>query len=328
MIETSDGAVARLSDVATVTLVDSDENTQSFIDGVQTAIISISKSTEDDSIRVFERVEAMLDAERAAYPEPFDVAVISNFSELVEQRIDLIVENIVMGLILVFITMWLFFSLGEALWISAALPVSFLGSLYVMSVLGITINMISLIALLMAVGLIMDDSIVIAENIDKWRRKAPPLEAAAKGTMEVLPGVAASFLTTACVFGPLMFLSGQLGQVLKFIPMVLLITLSISLIEGFLILPHHLSHAKGGDMAQAKPRIAERCLEWVKERIVLPIATALIHGRYLTVGVVFAVLIMSIGLIASGTVKVIGFPASEGDTLVTRVALTLSLIHI
>ena len=70
----------------------------------------------------------------------------------------------------------------------------------------------------MAVGLIMDDSIVIAENIDKWRRKAPPLEAAAKGTMEVLPGVAASFLTTACVFGPLMFISGQLGQVLKFIP--------------------------------------------------------------------------------------------------------------
>ncbi|KEJ88869.1 efflux RND transporter permease subunit [Sulfitobacter donghicola] len=320
VIENPDGAVARLSDVATVTLVDSDENTQSFIDGMQTAIISISKSTEEDSIRLFERVEALLEAERAAYPAPFDITVISNFSELVEQRIDLIVENIVLGLILVFATMWLFFSLREALWISVALPVSFLGSLFVMSVLGITINMITLIALLMAVGLIMDDSIVIAENIDKWRRKAPPLEAAAKGTMEVLPGVAASFLTTACVFGPLMFISGELGQVLKFIPMVLLITLSVSLVEGFFILPHHLKHSSGASVS--KPRIAERGLEWLRERVVIPIATALVRLRYLTVGSVFAILILSFGLVASGAIKVIGFPASEGDTLVARVALT------
>ena len=322
VIENADGAVARLSDVATVSLVDSDENTQSFIDGSQTAIITISKSAEDDSIRVFERVDALLQAERDAYPAPFDIAVISNFSELIEERINLIVENIGMGLVLVFATMWLFFSLREALWISAALPVSFLGSLFVMSLLGITINMITLIALLMAVGLIMDDSIVIAENIDKWRRKAPPLEAAAKGTLEVLPGVAASFLTTACVFGPLMFISGELGQVLKFIPMVLLITLSISLLEGFLILPNHLSHSGKGNDAKAKPRMAERALNWLKERIVLPVATVLVRVRYLTVGSVVAILIMSIGLIASGSIQVIGFPATEGDTLVTRVALT------
>ena len=141
VIENPDGAVARLSDVATVTLVDSDENTQSFIDGSQTAIISISKSSDEDSIRLFERVNALLEAERAAYPAPFDITVISNFSELIEQRINLIVENIVLGLFLVFATMWLFFSLREALWISVALPVSFLGSLYVMSVLGITINL-------------------------------------------------------------------------------------------------------------------------------------------------------------------------------------------
>lgn len=320
VIENPDGAVARLSDVATVTLVDSDENTQSYIDGAQTAIISISKSSDEDSIRLFERVDALLEAERAAYPAPFDITVISNLSELVEERINLIVENIALGLTLVFATMWLFFSLREALWISVALPVSFLGSLFVMSTLGITINMITLIALLMAVGLIMDDSIVIAENIDKWRRKAPPLEAAAKGTLEVLPGVAASFLTTACVFGPLMFISGELGQVLKFIPMVLLITLSVSLVEGFLILPHHLKHSTTTSLS--KPRIAEQCLDWVKERIVLPVATALVHVRYLTVGSVVAILILSIGLIASGSIKVIGFPASEGDTLVTRVALT------
>ncbi|KAG1715253.1 Multidrug resistance protein MdtC [Nymphon striatum] len=168
-------------------------------------------------------------------------------SEIVGERIDLIVSNIAVGLVLVFVTMWLFFSLREALWISATLPVSFLGGLFLMSVLGVTINMITLIALLMAVGLIMDDSIVIAENINKWRLKASAKEAAARGAMEVMPGVLSSFLTTACVFGPLMFLSGEMGQVLRFIPLVLLLTLSLSLVEGFLILPNHLSHVPNVD---------------------------------------------------------------------------------
>ncbi|MEM8658413.1 MAG: efflux RND transporter permease subunit, partial [Pseudomonadota bacterium] len=188
VVENGSGGLVRLGDLAEITLVDSDENVQSYIDGAQTAIITITKSADEDSIRVFEAVDELLQAQRAAYPDPFKITVLNNLSELIEERILLIVENTVVGLVLVFATMWLFFSLREALWISAALPVSFLGGLFVMSVLGITINMITLIALLMAVGLIMDDSIVIAENIDKWRRKAPPLEAAAKGTLEVLPG--------------------------------------------------------------------------------------------------------------------------------------------
>ena len=322
VIENADGAVVRLSDLATVALVDRDENTQSSVDGAQAAIISISKNADDDTIRVFEQVNAVLEDERAAYPAPFDIAVLNNLSDLVEERITLILENIAMGLALVFVAMWLFFSLREALWISAALPVSFLGGLFVMSLLGITINMITLIALLMAVGLIMDDSIVIAENIDKWRKKADPLTAAAKGTMEVLPGVMSSFLTTACVFGPLMFISGELGQILKFIPMVLLITLALSLVEGFLILPHHLSHSGVVAQASAKPRPAERALEWVKQRVVMPLATACVRLRYLTLGTVVAILILSVGLIASGAVKVIGFPATEGDTVLARMSLT------
>ncbi|MEL6837820.1 MAG: efflux RND transporter permease subunit [Pseudomonadota bacterium] len=322
IIENGDGGIVRLSDLATITLVDSDDTLQSFIDGAQTAIISISKTSDDDSIDVFERVETVINAERASYPAPFDIAVINNLSDLIAERLTLIIQNIAMGLVLVFVTMWLFFSLREALWISATLPVSFLGSLFVMSMLGITINMITLIALLMAVGLIMDDSIVIAENIDKWRRKAPPLEAAARGTLEVLPGVMSSFITTACVFGPLMFISGELGQILRFIPMVLLITLAISLVEGFLILPHHLSHSGGKNDPSPDQRSAARGLDWVKEQIVMPAATFLVRLRYLTLGTVIAALMLCVGLVASGSIKLIAFPSTEGDTVVARVALT------
>ncbi|MBY6201452.1 efflux RND transporter permease subunit [Maritalea mobilis] len=322
VLENATGGLVRLRDIARVQLVDSDENMQSFIDGDQAAIISISKSSDQDSIRVFEEVDAVLQAERALYPAPFRLTVINNMTDIVQERLALIVGNIAIGLVLVFGTMWLFFSIREALWISAALPVSFLGGLFLMSVFGITINMITLVALLMAVGLIMDDSIVIAENIDKWRRKAGPLEAATRGTMEVMPGVLSSFLTTACVFGPLMFLSGDMGQVLRFIPMVLLLTLALSLVEGFLILPNHLSHAGKITAGDHERRPAARALEWVKERIVLPIAARLVALRYLTFGAVVGILILSVGLIASGQIKVIGFPTVEGDTVVARVALT------
>ena len=322
VLQNASGSFVRLRDLARVQMRDTDENTASYIDGDQAAIISVSKSKNTDSIRVFEAVNEILIAETAAYPDPFRITVTNNMTELVEERLNLISKNIVVGLVLVFITMWLFFSLGEALWISAALPVSFLGTFFVMSLLGITINMITLVALLMAVGLIMDDSIVIAENIDKWRKRVGPAEAASRGALEVLPGVTSSFLTTACVFGPLLFLAGDMGQVLRFIPMVLLITLGISLFEGFFILPHHLSHARLAQPKEKKPRLAERGLNWVKDRCVLPIASRLVSWRYLTLGSVFAILILSIGLIASGTVKMIGFPSTESDTLTIRFSLT------
>ncbi|MCP3972793.1 MAG: efflux RND transporter permease subunit [Rhodobacteraceae bacterium] len=322
ILEDDIGGLVRLRDIGQVALVDSDENLQSFIDGQRTAILQITKSAEADIIRVSAAVETVLAAERARYRDPFTLTVINNVSDIVDEQIDLIMGNIVLGLALVFGTMWLFFSLREALWISAALPVSFLGSLYLMSLFGITINMITLVALLMAIGLIMDDSIVISENISKWRTRVGPVEAATKGTLEVLPGVLSSFLTTACVFGPLMFLSGDMGQTLQFIPMVLLLTLAVSLVEGFFILPHHLSHVGHVDPKEHDNRASARAMEWVKERAVLPVATWLTSWRYLTFGTVLAALVLAIGLVTSGQVKVIGFPSSEGDTIIARIALT------
>lgn len=320
VLQNENGGIVRLRDLAEVRIVDSDEDTQSFVNGAQTAIIQIMKASDGDSIRIFDRVAAILESERARYPAPFDITVINNLTEVVQERLTLIVNNVGLGLLLVLGVMWMFFSLKEALWISATLPVSFLGGLFLMSVFGVTINMITLIAFLMAVGLIMDDSIVIAENIDKWRGRVGAKEAAWRGTQEIMPGVLSSFLTTACVFGPLMFIEGDLGEVLKYIPVVLLLTLGLSLAEGFLILPHHLSHTRAtADHAQ---RPAARVLERFKEAVVIPAASALVQVRYLTIGTVFAALILSIGLIASGQVKVVGFPEVEGDTIEVKLALT------
>lgn len=332
ILQNQDGGLVRLGDVATISEIESDEVERSTIDGRRAAIITITKNKDDDSIETFAEVQAAIDAEVEKYPEPFSITVINNLTEGVRDRIEIVGGNAVQSLILVMIVMCLFFSWREAVWISLALPFSFLGGIFIMSVAGATINMITLVALLMSIGLIMDDSIVIAENIAKWRGKLDPVNAAIMGTREVFPGIVSSFLTTAGVFGPLMFLSGQFGAILKFIPIVLLITIAASLVEAFLILPNHMSHIR------RKPGIAEkfslwdplgmvqilvqRFLDLVKVRIVLPLATTLLKVRYLTLGTVICILILSIGLIASGTVKVIGFPETEGDTIEARVALT------
>ena len=268
-------------------------------------------------------METLLDRERARYTEPFRITVINNTTTVVRDRIALVSGNAGVSLALVILVMCFFFTVREAVWISLALPFSFFAAAFVMDLVGISINMISLVALLMAIGLIMDDSIVIAENIAKRRGRGGG-DSVARSVLEVMPGVVSSFLTTACVFVPLMFLSGEIGAILKVIPVVLLITLGASLVEAFLVLPNHMHHVRTDPEINAR-RLAPRILVRVREDFVLPAASLLAHWRYLTVGSVFAVLLFSVGLIASGTVKVIGFPTVEGDTVEARIALTPGL---
>ncbi|MEL6977733.1 MAG: efflux RND transporter permease subunit [Pseudomonadota bacterium] len=328
VLQNATGGFVRLRDVATVSLGEAETERRAAIDGRRAAIISISKTKDDDAIEAFAEVRALIDAEEARYPDPFAITVINDTTEAIDERVSLILSNTLQGLVLVFIVMALFFSMREALWISAALPVSFLGGLFALSLVGVTINMISLVALLMAVGLIMDDSIVIADNIAKWRERLSPADAAVRGVREVAPGVFSSFLTTACVFGPLMVLSGEMGAILQVIPVVLLITLSVSLVEAFLVLPRHLSHGGGhgapalaSAAATRPPRWAPAQLERFVERRLAPTVERLIRWRYLTLGSVFALLIVTVGLMASGVVKLIGFPTIEGDTIEARIAL-------
>lgn len=324
ILQNDSGGFVRLSQLGSVELTEKTPETQSYIDGERVAIIAVNKKTDDDAIDAFAQVQELLDVERQRFPDPFKIQVTNNLTDIIQDRISLVVENTALGLVMVIAVMMMFFTFKEAIWISLALPFSFLSGFFFMNLAGMTINMISLVALLMAVGLIMDDSIVIADNIAKWRAKVSPKEAAYRGTMEVLPGVLSSFLTTACVFAPLMFVSGGIGAVLGVLPVVLLITLAVSLIEAFFILPNHLSHVSG-DPNAINQRFVPRHVDRFKDRAVLPLVRFLLEWRYFTVGAVFALLIVSIGLIANGTLKVIGFPSTEGNTVEARISLNSGL---
>ena len=321
IVQNLDGGIVRLKDIATVSQAAANPEIKSFINGQPAVIIQVNKTKTDDAIEALEQMAALLDRERSKYPDPFAITVLNDSTETLREQLQIVLTNAAMGLGLVFVIMCLFYSVRDSFWVSAALPVSFLAGFYVLSLLGVTINLISLTAMLMAVGLIMDDSIVIADNITRWRGKTDHISAAEKGALEVLPGVVSSFMTTACVFLPLVFLSGQLGQVLLFIPVVLLVVLAVSVIEAFLILPHHLSLSTATAEMQRK-RWAFRATEAVKERAIIPTVRFLVAWRYATLGVTFSIILAVVSLIASGAVKVVGFPATEGNTIAARLALT------
>ena len=258
-------------------------------------------------------------------PPGVEFSLTRNISSIVRDRLDMLLKNGVQGLVLVFAVMWLFFRMRFAFWVSAGLPISFLGGLFVMHIVGLSINMITMVALLIALGLLMDDAIVIAENIATQLRKGKSsLEAAFDGTRQVLPGVVSSFLTSVAVFAPLAFLSGDIGKVLRVIPIALIAVLAVSLIEAFLILPHHLERSLRGHENLKANRFRENFdgfIEWLRGDVLGRAIDTVIRWRYAFLGFVFALLLFTAGVVAGGHIRFLAFPDVEGDIIEARVLL-------
>jgi len=205
------------------------------------------------------------------------------------------------------------------------LPVSFMGAFYFIEMIGYSINMLTMVGLLMVLGLLMDDAIVIAENMATHLAKGKSaLRAAVEGTSEVKNGVISSFLTTLCIFGPISFLEGSIGKVLKVIPVVMLLVLAVSIIEAFCILPHHLVHsAKNRDQSKQN-RIRmwfDGKIDWVREQIVGRLVDQTVRYRYLAIITVISLFIISVGMMASGVLKFQAFPEIDGDVIEAKILL-------
>lgn len=316
------GGQVRLGDIATIANLFEDEEVQIRFNKQPAALLDIEKSASDDLLRVAGRLDVFLDIERQRAPPGVTFAVVGDAADVVSQRLQLLIDNGLQGLLLVGLATWIFFGTRYAFWIVMGLPVAFAGGIAAMALLGLSINMLTMVALLMVVGILMDDAIVISENIATKREAGlSPLEAAAAGAGEVLPGVLSSFLTTVCIFGSLSFLQGDIGQLLSVIPVVMIAVLICSLVEAFLILPHHLGHALQHQNAPGGvQRWADRVMEQARS-FVGRLAAICVRGRYVTVGVTVAVFLLSTSILASGLVKFSVFPALDGDTLEARILL-------
>ncbi|MCB1773827.1 MAG: efflux RND transporter permease subunit, partial [Gammaproteobacteria bacterium] len=218
------GAALRLGDIATIEDRFERDEDKILFNGRRAAILDVTKTRAQDTLTAYRAVADFVAAENARAPQGIELALTQDRSSIVSDRLDMLVRNGVQGLVAVFLILWLFFSFRYSFWVTMGLPVSFLGALFVLPALGVTINMISMVGLLIGVGLLMDDAIVIAENIaSRMARGDKPLDAAVNGARQVLPGILSSFATTLLVFGSLAFITGEIGQVLRVMPIVLII---------------------------------------------------------------------------------------------------------
>jgi len=319
-----DGAQLTLGQIARIEQSYSPVEELAFLDGQRAVFLQIDKALGADALRVYDATAALVARERTEAPPSLRVEVVQDMTSIVRDRLRMLVENGILGLVLVVAVMSLFFRPRYAIWAALGLPVAFLGAFVAMALTGLTLNMITLVALLMAIGIVMDDSIVISDAIaEKSAAGASPLEAAIAGTRLVLPGVLSSFITTVAIFAPLSFLSGDLGAVLEVLPVVLIAALAASLIEAFWVLPHHLSH--GLKAAQAPPsrfRAAfERGFARVRDHGLGRIVDAAIAWRYLVSGLVIAALIVTVALIRAGHVSREALPDIDGDVLEARILM-------
>jgi len=327
-----DGATLRLDQIATIEDGFQDADLVTLYNDEPAAFVQVFRTSDEQVLEIVEAVENYL-AEIAvpSMPKGVEVSIWQNDAELLESRINLLRKNGIIGLILVLIALTLFLDLRLSWWVAVGISLSFIGTFAVMPWFDISINMMSLFGFILAIGIVVDDAIVVGENIYSEREKGRgPLEAAIQGTQRVAVPVVFAVLTTVTAFTPLLFVPGSIGKFLKFIPMVVIAVLLFSLIESLFILPHHLSHLP----EHAHMRLP-RGLRWV-ERIQAAVQSALqrfIDGpvdrtvRFATehYGVVIAsaiaLVLVSMGLVAGRYISFSFLPRIEGDNVIAQVEM-------
>ncbi|MCH8828891.1 MAG: efflux RND transporter permease subunit, partial [Planctomycetes bacterium] len=269
--------------------------------------------------------------------DPFDhnleVALHTNLARFIEGRLDLMMRNGKTGLVLVVLSLMLFLNWRVAFWAAVGLPVSFFGTFIIMWALGATINLLTLFGLIIVLGIIVDDAIVIGENIYRHIEEGmPPLQAAVKGTEEVMWPVTIAVLTTIAAFAPLFFIRGQIGDFMGQLPIVVLAALSVSLIEALMILPAHLAHMPSKEERERKRLAREqaggfslsRRLQGLRRRmgagrlmrVYERILRFTLRWRYVTIAVSVSLFMTACGMLAGGVVERVFIQEMDSETLI------------
>jgi multidrug efflux pump subunit AcrB len=330
---TRGGGQIRLGDIATITDGYEDTKQLSRYDGkpaVRLTAYRVGKETPTAVAAVVRDYAAEL---RAELPDSVGVHVWNDDSESLRQRIDLLLRNAGMGLALVLILLALFLDLRLAFWVSLGIPISFLGAFVLLGGTTLSVNMITLFAFIVTLGMVVDDAIVVGERAYALRSEGLSwMDAAIAAAQEMAVPITFAILTTVAAFAPMFFVPGTMGKIFKMIPAVVIAVLIISLVESFLILPAHLGHGEKTESSriprkgvlwafgQAQGAVA-RGLEHFTREIYRPVAAVMIRMRYITLAGAMAVFALTIGFVASGRVPFNFFPQLEGDVVVVQVRL-------
>lgn len=325
LIGTRDGSRVQVGDIATVIDGFSEVKQATYYDGKPAARVDVYRVGSEGPVQVAEAVRQFVEEERARLPPTIGVAIWNDMSEVYEDRMSLLLGNGILGLVLVLLILGLVLEPHLAFWVTLGIPVSFLGALLLLPATDITINLISLFAFIVTLGLVVDDAIVVGEAV--YRRREAGMarfDAAVSGAREVARPVLFSITTTCVAFSPMLFVPGVAGQFFRNIPIVVILVLLASLAESLLVLPSHLAHPM--------PRLLALLLrpffwlmgllrsDWVSERLEVftngPYQRALracLTYRYVTLAACGLLLLGAFGLQAGGRVGFTFLPPIEAD---------------
>ena len=278
-----DGAVLRLRDVANIRDGFADVDLIHQYNGRQSVFVQVRKSEAEDALVIAEDIKGLLADYRP--PPGIDIDVWEDQTEILKDRISLLLRNGMLGFALVFLFLVVMLDLRLALWVAMGVPISFLGAFLFFDFLDVNINMVSLFALIMVIGIVVDDAVVVGENISsQWDAGHVGPEASIAGTRGVQSPVLVGVLTTMAAFAPLAFVTGNFGQILGAVPLVVVTVLAMSLVEAFFILPAHLAHPGTWsrwplDAFQASVAAAVRRF---RDNWLVPVIERAVRRRYMT----------------------------------------------
>jgi len=320
------GRLLLLDDVAEIERRPMPKQVNVFYQGKPAVEISLQRTENADSLEAAEILDQWLDDNLDNLPKGVSVKVYDASWELIKQRMDLLVNNGLGGLILVILILFLFLHGRVAIWVAVGIPVSFMATLLIMYLFGGSVNMISMFGLIMALGIIVDDAIVVGEDaLSHYQSGEPALTAAEGGARRMLAPVISSSLTTIASFLPLMMIGGVMGNILFDIPFVVICVIIASLFESFLILPGHLRHAFQKIHHVKPPPVRQwldRQFNYLRDELFKPIVIKVIKYRWVTISATFGLLIVCIGLVAGGRLHFTFFPSPESTSITANARFT------
>ncbi len=373
----SAGRVIRLRDIAEVRDTFEDTDVISRFNAKPAVTVTAYKTASQDAIEISRKVQALVAGKRGEsleqdwfdqlkyalgnqserervsvyqrasnnpYPAFGDLKTSTNLARFIEGRLDLLKRNGLWGLLFVFVSLLLFLNWRVAFWVMSGLLISVLGTLAVMQVVGMTLNLLSMFGLIIVLGLLVDDAIVVGEHVyTKIEHGEEPRLAAIRGTEEVTWPVVSAIATTIVAFAPLMFIQGRIGDFMGVLPAIVLCALSVSLFEALLILPSHLAE-------WLKPRKPAARAKLVTElrgigRTIRALETSFVKGallksyerflrlcvsyRYVTIAAMASLLIVSLGLVAGGRVPWVFIQKMDSETIVASLKMPVGTpIHV
>ena len=322
-----DGSTLTIGDVAQISVQGVDRNRAYFVGGNPAISLRVDRSSKGDAIGIQRSVEGVVEQMQASLPQGVKVELIRTRAEAISGRLTLLVNNGLMGLALVVTLLFLFLNARIAFWVAAGIPAAMFAAIAIMYAAGLTINMISLFGLIITLGIVVDDAIVVGEHADFRARRLGehPVVASENAARRMAMPVLAATLTTIIAFFGLTIIGGRFGDLISDIPYTVIAVLAASLVECFLILPNHLSHA----IAHAAKehwydwpnRVVNRGFRWVRDHLFRRLMVWVIRGRYVVVSGALLLLASQMSLVIGGDVKWRFFNAPERSSVTGNFAM-------